>query len=133
MAGNWYKGMPSPNPKGRPPRERSLTNIIERALNSRMYDPKTGRRKAKKRVMAELLSEGVTTGKVTFPGAEGEDDRVVTLDVETWVSFVMRVLNHVDGPANTGIDLNTRGDVTYRIQFIPSPGQQIEDEDADSD
>ncbi len=132
MAGKWYKGMPSPNPKGRPPRERSLTNLIERVMSKRMYDPTTGSQRSRKVVFAELLAEATTRGRVTFPGDEGEPSRVVLLNAEEWTSFVMRLLNHVDGPARAGIDLDV-GDVTYRIQFVPSPGQRVAGDAGDED
>ncbi len=46
--GRWYKGMPSPNPQGRPPKIRSLTAALEGiadkdVLAQRVWDIATGK------------------------------------------------------------------------------------------
>lgn len=94
---HWKPGQ-SGNLKGRPPSERSLTKIIERALNKTVLLPGDDKRTARKRIMAEVLAQGVTEGKLSFP-----DGTELELDGKEWVDYVMRLLNHIEGPAKREI------------------------------
>lgn len=98
---SWKPGQ-SGNPRGRPPNERALTKLVERAL-SKSVDYK-GKRTARKRVMADILAEAATTGKVTFP--DGEE---LELSGKEWIDFVMKAMDHIDGPARRELDLNVDG------------------------
>ena len=94
----------SGNPKGRPKKERELTGLIKRALSKTVNDPNTGKRISRKRLMANLLVMAVTEGKITFPGGP-----VIMLGANDWINFVMRLLQHIDGPAVSQHDLNVSG------------------------
>lgn len=99
----WKPGQ-SGNPAGRPPNERALTKLVERAL-SKTVDHK-GKRTARKRVMADILAEAATTGKVTFP-----DGTELDLSGKEWIDFTLKVLDHIDGPARRELDLNVDGSI----------------------
>jgi hypothetical protein len=87
----------SGNPKGRPPKGRALTEILERAGAASLDI--NGKRVSGKQLLARLAWEAATTGKVTFPAetAEGEA-RVVGLDADQWMQILKFIYSQVDGP-----------------------------------
>lgn len=91
------------NPKGRPPSERALTVLLERALSAGMQVAGEDHKTARKRVMAQLLAQAVSEGKVTFP-----DGRKEEFSAGEWVGLVLRVLRHVDGQRVEG-NVNVSG------------------------
>lgn len=92
---NWKPGV-SGNPNGRPRKERALTNLLEAQLDQ--PDSSTG--EPAKVLVARLLLQGITTGKVEFP-----DGRVMTVRSDDWLDFVKLVFNQVDGPARADNEL----------------------------
>jgi len=106
-----YQPGQSGNPTGRPPNPRALSRLIEKALNRTV--PLGDKRIARKRVMANLLAEAVSTGKVTFP-----DGREMVFHPDEWESLVFRLLTHVEGSAP--VDVNVRGSLLL-IWDIPVP------------
>jgi hypothetical protein len=92
----------SGNPNGRPPNERVLTKILERALSK--TEERDGSRVARKRIMADMAAEAVINGKVTFP-----DGAVLELGPKEWVDFVQWVYKHVDGPPRQEVDMTSGG------------------------
>ncbi len=90
----------SGNPNGRPPKERSLTRIVERELNRRVPHGKGDRKVAKKRILAEIIVNAVTTGKIVL----GDEDNPIVLTPDDWNDFMdkmLRLLGHIDGPARS--------------------------------
>ena len=67
----------SNNPKGRPPKNRALTEILEKAGATSLDI--NGNKVSRKRLLASLLWEAATTGRVTF------DDRVEMCNVDQWL------------------------------------------------
>lgn len=117
----WKPGQ-SGNPRGRPPKERTLSRLVERALAARMDVPGEDRRTARKRVMAQLLAQAVSEGKVTFP-----DGRVEEFGAMEWGGFVLRVLRHLEGSAPAQVDLHaSEGGVTF--VFRPHAGDDDDDD-----
>lgn len=112
----------SGNPRGRPPNERALTKLLERALSARVETP-DGKRKGKKQIMAEVLAEAAATGKIVFEQVVYQDAEVAGVAVkvpvvqrreselsgEQWIALVLRLLKHVDGPPKTEIDMDVQG------------------------
>ncbi len=91
----------SGNPKGRPPKKRALTNLLERGGNAKLGADET----AAKRLFTARVWEGLATGQMTF--AEG---RVLQLEPSDFVSLAKLVLAQVDGPPRQDIDLTTMGE-----------------------
>lgn len=89
----------SGNPKGRPKKERALTEILARA-GGQMVEFQDGSRISGKRAVARMVWEGVTMGLVTFP-----DGRKLRLGPADWKDFVKWLYQHIDGPPKQTIDI----------------------------
>jgi len=61
--------------------------------------PVDGGRVAGRRLLARLVVEGITTGKVTFPG----EDKSSVLGVKDWIEFVKWAYQYLE-PPTTKID-----------------------------
>lgn len=98
------------NPNGRPPKERSLTNLLDKALGHTILvdgKPVNG-----KRVLAQLVTDALTTGRLKFPGEEEQS----VLSVKDWLDFVKWAYQYIEPPVTrqelTGAD---GGAVTIRV------------------
>jgi hypothetical protein len=79
------------NPNGRPPKSKALTNMLEVALGkTRLYKDKNI---SGKKILAELVSSAVVTGRVQFP----DDNEISIISVKDWIEFVKWVYERVDG------------------------------------
>ena len=98
----------SGNPKGRPPKERALTDLLEKAGN-RTYEI-NGKRIAGKRILSQVLWDLIVYGRAELPG----DEKNVVLRVTSakeWLDIAKQVYSQVDGPPKGDIDLNLTNDV----------------------
>jgi hypothetical protein len=80
-----------------------MTDILEIALSKTVQtdDGKLGG----KRLLASLVTEAVTTGKVTFPG----DTTPSTVSVKDWTEFVKWIYERIDGKPSQPIEGNEDG------------------------
>jgi hypothetical protein len=79
------------NPNGRPPKNKALTDILEVSL-SRTIEV-DGKRINGKRVLADLVTSCLTTGRIRFPN--DTEDSIVS--VSDWMGMVKWVYERVDG------------------------------------
>lgn len=77
-----------------------MTAILETAL-SKTIDVGEGRQSARKRVLAELMAEFVTTGRATMP-----DGRILDAAPKDWIETVKWVYAHIDGPPKQELELS---------------------------
>lgn len=89
----------SGNPAGRPPKSRSLTVILEKAL------AKSESGKSRKKLLAELITEFAVHASVTFNGRT-----LKAQSVREWFEAVKWIYSHIDGPAPMNVDLTTQGE-----------------------
>lgn len=88
----------SGNPAGRPPKNRALTEILEKAGNKAIERTGESKRAARKRVLAESIWQAVTEGRVTF--ADGRELKIE--DLQEWAGLVQFIYKHIDGPPKPG-------------------------------
>jgi hypothetical protein len=87
--GPWKPGQ-SGNPAGRPPKGRALTEILENAGNQTV--DVDGKKISGKRLVARLLWDIATLGRVTLP-----DGREWIAQPESWLEIVRFIYAQVDG------------------------------------
>ena len=104
----------SGNPSGRPKKDRALTSILERALSHTLLDNADGGViKSRKRIMARLVSEAATEGRVMFPDGTG-----MQLAPQDWMNFIKWIYAHVDGPPRAELDVTSKGEAVNVISII---------------
>lgn len=112
----------SGNPNGRPPKNRALTEILQKAGDVTV-EVGGDKRTARKRLLARLLWEFATTGVVRF--SDGENDLLIVADVAEWLGAVKFLYQHIDGGAQAEIDITSNGRALGPGVFLPA----VRDED----
>ncbi len=92
----------SGNPKGRPPKKRTLTNLLEKVANRKFTAE--GEEIAAKQLFAAHIWEGLATGKITFP-----DSSILQLDSTSYINLAKFALGQIDGPPKAEMDVTTEG------------------------
>lgn len=105
----WIKPGEVRNPGGRPPKTRALTAILE-AEGAKAIDV-DGARVARKRLIARLTWELMTTGRATFP-----DGTVMQASPKDWLETVRWTYGHIDGAAKQTIDLGNARGAPFRVE-----------------
>ncbi len=97
----WKPGQ-SGNPRGRPPKKRALTTLLEKGGNVKyaIEDEEI----AAKKVFAAHVWEGLATGKIEF----GNNEKIV-LDGSQYIALAKLVLGQIDGPPKTEFDMTSEG------------------------
>lgn len=90
------------NPNGRPPKERTLTNILEKAGNEKVSVD--GVLVPRKVLAARLVWQFITEGKVTF-----HDGFTMKAYPKEWVQMVEKLYKQVDGLPRQDVDLTSQG------------------------
>jgi hypothetical protein len=121
--GGWKPGE-SGNPKGRPPKARALTEILERA-GSRTVEY-NGKRMAGKRLVAAMLWEMATTGQCELPSG-----RTLVAGMEEWLDVVKYLYAQIDGPPPKDINLGGTGGGPMVVEVIWNEAG-LEDSPADT-
>lgn len=90
----------SGNPKGRPPKHRALTEVLE-FYSTKEVTELDGRVVPAKEVMARGLWDLVTTGQVELPNGQIFQIR----SVEEWLKTVQFIYYQIDGPPRQELDV----------------------------
>ena len=97
----------SGNPSGRPRKDRALSDYLAKEVL----------RPASKKGQASLIVQGITTGKITFPG----EDKPSTLSLRDWLMLVEFVYKQIDGPPKADLELS--GDIRISLDYADDPYQ----------
>lgn len=115
-----FKPGQSGNPNGRPLKNRALTEILTTAGNHTM--PSGAGRAARKRVLAALVWQAATTGRVEF-----EPGRVVELQPSEWAGVVRWLYSHIDGAARAEFDVSIDSPVKGYFTFSPDDWDSLQE------
>jgi len=99
----------SGNPAGRPPKSRALADMLDTAL-SKSIETKDGKITGK-RLIARLVVEGITTGKVKFP----DEEKPSTLSVKDWIEFLKWAYQYLDPPTQKVAPVTPDGENPYMV------------------
>lgn len=105
-----FKSGHSGNPRGRPPKLRALTAILEATGAEKCSDGKGGEI-AYKRQLARMLWKAVVSGQVTFAATNREwgGDRTFDFQASEWFALVRWMFTQIDGELIMQIE-DTTGD-----------------------
>ena len=92
----------SGNPNGRPPKNRALTDLLEAAGNQTIE--RDGKKIARKRIVASLAWELLTTGETVLPNGQA-----LKLAPQDWIGLYKWIYQHIDGPPRAEIDVTSDG------------------------
>jgi hypothetical protein len=110
----WQPGQ-SGNPKGRPPKSRALTEILQRAATETIEVPGQKKKRARQQLVAEHVWTALATGRITFP-----DGKVLELQtVDEFMHLAKFVYGHIDGPPKMAVDVTTNGAPLAPAVFLP--------------
>jgi hypothetical protein len=90
----------SGNPKGRPKKDRALTDLLEKAGGAMVTFGEE--RISGRHLLARQVWEGITTGFITMA-----DGRKLALSPQDWKDFVKWVYSHIDGPPRQELDITS--------------------------
>jgi hypothetical protein len=108
----------SGNPKGRPPKERALTELLKNVGNKTIEID--GQRITRKKYVASLVWELLATGKATLA-----DGRIFQAELADWLSLVKFLYGQVDGPPR--LEVEHGGDVTQTVTVKLLRGVKMDD------
>jgi len=109
----------SGNPKGRPPKQRALTHLLEQAGKKKVDSG--GASVQAVRVFAQKVWEGLTTGSLDFGPAADGTPRQIQLSGKEWVTLARLVMDQIDGPPlPTKIDPEPIARPIINLVVIPS-------------
>src|SRR5690348_9131400 len=98
----------SGNPQGRPPKERALTAILERALAETRHLEGEAKRTAGKQLLARYVADAVLTGRLPYKqlilletGGSAEVD--ARLNPGQWLDLAKWLYSHIDGAPQANV------------------------------
>lgn len=113
----------SGNPKGRPRKDRALTDLLERAGSSTIEI--SGKRISSKRYLADMVWQVVMTGEAILP-----DGKKMVVSAQDWKDFIKWIYAHIDGPPTISMDIHNDSPLEFDYaKFINTATRPIENSD----
>ncbi|MEL6527575.1 MAG: DUF5681 domain-containing protein [Chloroflexota bacterium] len=117
-----FKKGQSGNPRGRPPKSRTLSNILSARAEDLVPTPDGTDLRTQQEIVADLLWQFATTGEVKLASGTLQAD-----NIKDWVNAVSWLYTHIDGPATTRVD-DDHITITIERQPALERADTIEDE-----
>lgn len=122
----WTPGA-SGNPKGRPPKSRALTAILEQAGGQGVPTGQLNKAGkpimvSRKKLLADMLWQAAAHGQVNVLSSDGKTLTTMTLEGDDWLSVVKFLFTQIDGPPKVSL-LDVPEDVTTEIRFVKTEGR----------
>lgn len=125
----WTPGA-SGNKRGRPPKGRALTEILQKVGNGSVKRGDT--KVARKRVLADMLWTAALTGQVILVDNGGDKAlQHLVLDSDEWFDVVKFLYSHIDGPPKAGLLDDLPEDRNVEIKLIRTEGRKPTTQEAD--
>jgi hypothetical protein len=105
----------SGNPTGRPPKERALTNLLEKAGKKKVVVG--GKEIARNQFLADAIWQALTEAKVTMPDGITE----MKVGSDDWWDAVQFLYKHVDGPPKNALDDIADNGLRVIVEYENSP------------
>ena len=105
MARHEWKPGETGNPKGRPKKGRTWTDLLDKA-GRRMLDLPDGSRLSAKRLIARYLIDLALAGETTLVTGVG----IKVADTEDWFNVIKFLYAQIDGPPKAEVDLTSGGE-----------------------
>lgn len=125
----------SGNPKGRPPKKRALTELLEKG-GTRKF--KSGDEQvAAKKLFVERVWEGLATGHLSYLLPDGKM-MSFPLDAQQYIALARLVFGQIDGPPKAEVDVTSDGKAIAATPTVDSMKDLFQDfskreKDADAD
>lgn len=120
----WTPGV-SGNPRGRPPKGRALTEILEKQGKATHKRDGDARGTPRNKLLADMLWQGLLTGTVVLVNG-----RTLDLTAGDWLDLAQFIYKQIDGPPKAEIDLKS-DDKPVSIQFVmAAPDAAVHDDHA---
>ncbi len=119
----WQPGQ-SGNPRGRPPKKRALSNMLEHGGRLKLR----GSDETAQKQMVKRIWEGLSTGRMVF--GNGSDTRVIELGAADIIALAKLVLSQIDGPPKAEMDVTSAGQA---VHFLISEGAPSDEAQTASD
>jgi hypothetical protein len=101
----------SGNPKGRPPKKRALTDMLEKWGNKPSSD-QAGAQKYKELVM-QAMWQAVGKGEIDYGGG-----RILRLSGKEIATFASLLFHQIDGPPPAALDVTSLGEKVHSIAIV---------------
>ena len=103
------------NPNGRPPKAKSLTTMLEKALARTRQVGDV--RKSGKAIVTEMIDRALTTGRIKFP----DDVEDSVLSVRDWIDFVKWAYERIDGKPAQPITGDDESPLKILVEYANNP------------